>query len=139
MTDAASETCAQARDTDRAKPDVIVERDAHLDAAKERARDAFYDGAPSPLLGLEAKLFGTEALFARDRTSVDAQYKAIRRALFGGFFGDLERPGLGAVFASRALEREWASELGELHKGAAGRPGLTGSGPARVIAEAIAK
>jgi len=75
MIDAASEACAQARETaiDRAKRAAIAEHDAQLDIAKERARDAFYDSAPSPALGLEAKLLGTDAPFARDRPSVDAQ------------------------------------------------------------------
>lgn len=115
----------------------ILRRNERMDAMKASARHRFYDRAKSPQQGLEAKLVGVNASFAGHRRSADYAYRAKKREVMGGFVSELERDGLGDVFAARALEREWATELYELNKARGGRPGITGSEQALKIAETI--
>lgn len=115
----------------------VMRRNERMDALKSIERHRFYARAPNPQLGLEAKLVGVNASFSGHRRSADYQYKAKRRELMGGFADALERDGLDRLFAARALEREWATELAELNKTKGGRPGITGSPEALKIAEHI--
>lgn len=115
----------------------ILKRNERMDAMKASARHRFYDRAPRAETGLEAKLVGVNESFVGHRRSVDYAYRAKKREIEGGFMLALERDGLDKVFASRALEREWAVELHELNKSRGGKPGITGSAEALKIAEHI--
>jgi polyhydroxyalkanoate synthesis regulator phasin len=115
----------------------ILRRNERMDAMKSSARHRFYDRSSTPQGGLEAKLVGTNESFVGHRRSVDYAYRAKKREIMGGFELQLEREGVADIFAARALEREWATELHELNKPKGGRPGITNSPEALKIAEAI--
>lgn len=125
----------------------IARRNERMDALKAISRHKYYDRAPSPAQGLEAKLGGINVPFAGGRLSVDAQYKALRRQILGGFWLDLERAktaampdgGLEKLFVSEKIEREWAAELHELNKPKGGKPGISTNKEALAIAEVIHK
>jgi hypothetical protein len=123
-----------------------------LDVRKESARHRYYADVEKQIsklspkhlisaarLALEAKLVGVNLPFLKGRLSVDAQYVAMRRQLIGGFSRDLEEAGLGKIFASRALEDKWTTELFELNRGRDGNPGITKDKQAREIALVIRK
>lgn len=88
-------------------------------------------------LALEAKLVGVNIPFFKGRFSVDAQFVALRRQWVGGFSRDLEESDLLKVFASRAIEKEWAAELFDLNAG--GKGGVSGDSHALAIARTIQK
>lgn len=123
----------------------IAKRNERLSALKAIGRHKFYERAPSPAIGLEAKLGGSNVPFAGARYSVDVQYRALRRTLLGGFWNELEAAktdrfpdgGLERVFLSRKMEKDWAAELHELNKSKGGKPGRTGNPDALAIADAI--
>jgi len=90
-------------------------------------------------LSLEAKLVGINLPLFKGRSSVDAQYVALRRLWVGGLARDLEANGLLKVFASRTIEDKWTEELFELNRGGQGNPGLTKDAQALSIAKTIQK
>lgn len=111
----------------------IEKRNAALNLKRRIARRQFYDGAPSPLLGIEAKLVGVNTPFAGSRNSVDAQGNALRRDYIPAMVSELERAGLDGTAKRGTLDAEIARELGELNK-TAGAPGISKSKPALEIA-----
>lgn len=123
----------------------VAARNERMAAMKAIARHRYYDSAPTPAQGLEAKLGGVNTPFAGARLSVDSQYRGLRRSLLGGFWDELTSArtpnlpegGLEKIFLSRKLEREWATELHQLNTPKGGRPGITGSLDAQAIAKVI--
>lgn len=123
----------------------IARRNERMAALKAIARHKYYDRAPSPAQGLEAKLGGINVPFAGGRLSVDSEYQGLQRLLAGPFYLGLMNArtagfpngGIEKLFLSRKLEREWATELHELNKPKGGRAGITGSQEALAIAELV--
>lgn len=114
----------------------IEKRNAALNLKRRIARRQFYEAAPDPLLGIEAKLVGVNTPFAGSRRSVDAQGNALRRDYLAGLVYDLERQGLDGTVKRGTLDAEIARELAELNKDA-GAPGISGSREAQAIAATL--
>lgn len=108
-----------------------------VDAAKRAERQATYRAAPSPDMGIQAKLVGTNAPFLGNRDSAAAAIEGNTMALLGGFDQVLKAQALDRLFASRVMERDWSLELHELNRAQGGRPGVTGNGQALLMARAV--
>jgi hypothetical protein len=107
-----------------------------LNAAKAAERLATYRAAPSPELGIQAKLVGSNTAFQGNRASAEAHINANKADLLGSFHRELAGNNLDTAFMSGAMEREWATELFELNR-RGGNPGVGGNRPALRIAEAV--
>lgn len=128
-----------ARDTLIARARLIAAQQAAnvvMDAAKRAERFVTYADAPSPRLGIQAKLIGTNTPFLGSRDSTAAAIEGNTHALVGGFDQELKAAGLDRLFASGTLEREWALELHELNR-QNGNPGVTGNRQAIQLAQII--
>ena len=120
-----------AKEAARAEKRAAVNLQARVNAALHIER------APTPLLGLESLLTGTNTPFEGSRMSAESAILGYKNAFLGRFRRDL---GVNEkTFASRQLELEWVTELAELNAKQGGKPGVTGSKPALEIAEAIKK
>jgi hypothetical protein len=108
-----------------------------MDATKRAEREAVYRAAPSPDLGVQAKLVGTNTPFLGNRDSAAAAIEGNTHALLGGFDEALKQAGLDRLFASRAIERDWARELHELNRTQGGTPGITNNPQALQLAQII--
>lgn len=139
LQNAASSPLAEARDimVNRARM-IAAQQQASVvtNAAKEAERRAVYAAAPSPELGIQAKLVGTNTAFEGNRLSAEAQISGNKAALLGAFRRELEAANLDTVFMSDAIARDWARELHELNR-RGGQPGVTGNRQAREIAEIV--
>jgi hypothetical protein len=107
-----------------------------MDATKRAEREAVYRAAPSADLGFQAKLVGTNTTFLGNRDSAAAAIEGNTMALLGGFDERLKQAGLDRLFASRAIERDWARELHELNRDG-GTPGITNNPQAVQLAQII--
>lgn len=113
-----------------------------MNAEKTARRRQIYDAAPSPELGIQSQLIGTNAPFRGSRDSAEAAINGNRAALLGAFQRDLEASNTEDVFRDNHLEREWAQELFQLNSRDMagqpnGRPGITNNAQALAIARAI--
>jgi hypothetical protein len=136
---AASSPLADARDMLMNRARMIAAREQAnvvANAAKEAERRAVYAAAPSPDLGIQAKLVGTNTAFEGNRNSAEAHINANKAELLGAFKRELEAEGLDTVFMSGSLDRLWARELHELNR-RGGQPGVTGNRQALALAEII--
>lgn len=110
-----------------AEQEILYRRAARMDALKKVDRRKFYAAAPTPRVGMEAKLVGVNRAFAGSRLSTAAQHVALKKEWQGGLVLDLERAGADKLFASRAIEDDWARELFEVSHREAGRLAAVGS------------
>jgi hypothetical protein len=108
-----------------------VARREHYREAAEVTGDLF--------LAVESKINGINTPVSGGRKSAEAINNAIRRELTGALAVDLERSGLMRAFQTDALLREWVTELSELNKGDAGKPGITGDKNALALAKVLHK
>jgi len=90
-------------------------------------------------LALESKINGINSPTFGGRKSAEAVNNAVRRELLGGLTVDLDQSGLMRAFQTDALLREWVTELSELNKGDAGKPGVTGDKNALALAKILHK
>lgn len=116
----------------------ILKRNEAMNAVKRASRRAFYDKAPTAVLGLEAKLVGVNTPFEGSRLSVAAQFDALRDDYIGGLTLDMEAAGVMGLFRSGAIDDRWAAELFALNQ-PGGKVGVTGDKNAAKIAELIHK
>lgn len=136
---AATPSLVEARDMLMNRARMIAARqqaNVVLDAAKAAERRATYAAAPSPELGIQAKLVGANTAFEGNRMSAEAAISGNKAELLGAFKRELETAGLDRLFMSGTLERQWASELFELNR-RGGQPGVTGNRQALQIAEIV--
>jgi hypothetical protein len=89
--------------------------------------------------GFKREIHGDATPTAGGRYSAEGEWKSRALQLQAGAVGELERAGLLRAARSGALERQWARELAEQAKGPAGKPGISGSEPARQIAQIFHK
>lgn len=116
----------------------VLKRNELMNARKRAARRAFYQSAPTPQLGVEAKLTGVNTPFEGNRLSTWAQYDALQRDYLAGMALDLEREGLGSLWRSGQLDDRWAAELFDLNR-PGGKGGVTGDANALKIAQLVRK
>jgi hypothetical protein len=123
----------------------ILKRNIRMDALKARDRRQYLEAAPSPRVGIEARLVGVHKPFfdpksrLGNQSSVGAQALGTMKEWIGGVVVDLEKQGLDKVFFSRAIEKDWARERYELSLGERGNPGVTKNDQALKIAETLKK
>jgi hypothetical protein len=121
----------------------IRRRNAHMDAMKAVARQRWYtqmiNKGIDPFTVLEAKLVGVNTPFTGSRLSLATVAGQLAEKWINGFSLDLETAGLGKIFASRAIEKEWARELFQINLGRMGKPGITKNENALKIAQLIHK
>lgn len=131
----------QARDTMIARARLVAaQQRANLvmDAAKRVDRFATYANAPDPVLGVQAKLVGTNTPFLGNRDSAAAAIEGNMHQLMGTFDAELRAAGLSEVFAGGGMERDWARELYELNSTMPGpRRPVTNNPQARQIAQIV--
>lgn len=128
-----------ARDTMIARARLVAAQQAAnvvMDASKRAERFATYVDARDPVLGIQAKLIGTNTPFFGSRDSAAAALEGNMHALIGGFDQELKAAHLDREFASGTFERQWAQELHELNR-RRGQPGITGSPQGLQIAQII--
>jgi hypothetical protein len=105
---------------------------------KQQERFKAYSQAGTAHEGFQAKLIGTNRAFEGSRSSTEAAIKGQQWAIVAPFAKELQDSGLESVFMSRALEKEWAKELGELNRTDPGpHASVTGNKQARALAEII--
>lgn len=139
-----------ARDTLIARARLVASQQAAnvvMNAVKRAERYAVYSQAvavnpltkaprPDVAMGFQAKLIGTNTPFFGSRDSTAAAIEGNTHQLVGAFDQELKAAGLDRLFASGAMERQWALELFELNR-RGGTPGITGSPQAQQIAQII--
>ena len=89
------------------------------------------------MLGIQAEIHGVNTPIRGGRFSAEAEGRTIAAQYVGGATAALDKAGLFGAARSGALERDWVRELAELNKKEGGKPGLTGSEPARRVAEIL--
>jgi len=105
---------------------------------KKLERRSYYENAPSPEVGLEAKIFGVNAAFAGSRLSTAAKFNSLKRDLIAASMQEMDKIGVGKLFSKRTIETEWTDELFELNS-RDGKPGVSGNKQALQIAEIVHK
>lgn len=117
------------------------EKRAAISLSRRVRAQQHIERAPSPQLGLQSLLIGTNTPFEGSRMSAEAAIEGYTAQLIGTFkreLGDAE-----GVFRKRVLEREWVRELFELNRKPAadgtqrGNPGVSRSPEALKIAKAV--
>lgn len=116
----------------------IEKRNQYLNILARRRVQNFVANFDDPAEGLHAYLVGTNRPVPGARLSIDARIKSIQHDLIGGILADLRKAGLIEHVATRDLERDIAREMWELDK-PDGQPGISGSEPARQVAEIFHK
>lgn len=119
---------AQARDILIARARLIAAQqraNVIMDATKRAERFATYASATTGgrndvALGVQAKLVGANTPFLGNRDSAAAAIEGKTYQLLGTFDQELKAAGLDRLFASGAMERDWARELFELNRTAPG-------------------
>lgn len=129
----------QARDILIARARLVAAQQAAnviANAAKRAERFTTYADAGDPVLGIQAKLIGTNTPFLGSRDSAAAAIEGNLHDLVGSFDQELKAAGLDRVFASGEMRELWARELHELNR-RNGTPGVTGSPQALRLARII--
>ncbi len=124
----------------------VARRNAMLNLAKRidmrasiasRLIESEKEGVKQIGLTLESELTGVNTDLTGGKNSVAREQMDRHEITLSGLTNELQDKGLFKVARSRALERQWVQELGELSKGEDGKPGASGSAEALEIAKTI--